>query len=75
MSAMFDIHAFSCLRVEPCLYDLQQAVYASPQNIGQAAAVPETAHQESNEQIQTMSPFGHSVAAQRNVYIVPKPCG
>ena len=50
-------------RTDQCFYNLQQAVESAPYDICDRTAVPETAHQESKEQIQHMSPFRHSVAA------------
>lgn len=71
--APFDFQAFSFFWIKEGLQDLQQAMYAAPQNISQAAAVPETADEKSQEQIQAVPPSGSPAAAQRDVDIVPEP--
>ena len=70
-----DFFAFSFLRIDKSLYHLQYAVDTAPQNIGEAASMPESAYKESDEQIQTVAPSRYSVTAKRNVDIVSEPCG
>ncbi len=65
----------SCLWVDKGFYNLQKTVNRAPENIGQAAAVPESAHQKGDKEIQTVTPFRHPAAAEGNIDIVPEPGG
>lgn len=67
--------ALFCLRVEKGLHNLQDAVNPAPDNIGQAAAVPETADQKREQKIQAVPETSHPAAAKRNVDIIAKPGG
>lgn len=73
--AFFIAGSLPAFRVQENLGDLQKAVESTPQKIGQAATVPETADQKGEKEIQAVPPFGHPVAAKRNIDIIPKPGG
>lgn len=75
MSAVRDGSSAPGFRVEEGLCDLKQPVQAAPYKVGQTAAVPESAHEESDHKIQTVPPFGNAAAAQRDIDIVPEPGG
>ncbi len=70
-----DGNAPPLFRVNKCLNNLQKAVDCAPENIGQAAAVPEAAHKKGDKEIQAALPFRHPVAAKGNIDIIPEPGG
>ncbi len=75
MPAAFDGDAVPCLWEQQRLRNLQQTVQTAPDDVGQAASVPEPAHQKCDHQIQAVTPFRHPVAAERDIDIVSEPCG
>ena len=62
-------------RVQKGFQNLQQSMQAAPDKVGESAAMPETADQKGDQQIQTMPESADAVAAERNINIVPEPCG
>lgn len=70
-----DGNAPPCFRIEKCLQNLQNTVNPAPDDIGQAAAVPETADQKGEKEIQAVTEAVHPITAEGNVHIIAKPGG